>query len=131
MRSLDTNVLARWVLGDDPVQARAAESLLEEPVWISHTVLIELGWVLHKARRLPRTIVADMMQQVVDLDTVLIEHRDALIWAIGRYRQGADWGDVMHIAASLADSDVFATFDRKLARRAGPDAPLPVETLRT
>ncbi|MBV1689048.1 type II toxin-antitoxin system VapC family toxin [Novosphingobium sp. G106] len=131
MRSLDTNVLARWVLGDDPAQARVAETLLAEPVWISHTVLIELGWVLHKARGLPRLIVADMVQQVIDLDTVLVERHDALIWAIGRYRQGADWGDVMHIVAGVGYSDAFATFDRKLARRTGGDAPLPVETLRS
>lgn len=130
MRSLDTNVLARWVLGDDPAQARVAEALLEEPVWISHTVLIELGRVLEKARGLSRPIVADMIQQIVDLDTVLIDHHDALIWAIDRYRQGADWGDVMHIVASVGDSDAFATFDRKLARRAGSDTPLPVEMLR-
>lgn len=43
MRSLDTNVLARWVLGDDPAQAELAEGLLEQAVWVSHTVLIELG----------------------------------------------------------------------------------------
>ena len=130
MRSLDTNVLARWVLGDDPAQAKAAEVLLEQAVWISHTVLIELGWVLHKALRIPRDVVADMLQQVVGLDTVIVDHRDALIWAIDRYRQGADWGDMMHLAASLADGDSFATFDRKLARHAGTDTPLPVETLR-
>ena len=129
MRSLDTNVLARWVLGDDPAQARAAEALLEETVWISHTVLIELGWVLQKARRLPRAMVADMMQQIVDLETVLVKRREALVWAIGRYREGADWGDVMHIAASLTESQVFTTFDRQLARRAGADTPLAIETL--
>jgi predicted nucleic-acid-binding protein len=92
--------------------------------------LIELGCVLHKARQLPREVVADMIRQIVDLDTVLVEHRGALVWAIGRYRQGADWGDVMHIVASLADSDAFATFDRKLAGHVGADTPLRVETLR-
>lgn len=130
MRSLDTNVLVRWILGDDLAQAAAAETLLEQTVWISHTVLIELGWVLQKARRLPRDMVADMMQQVVGLDTVMVKHRDALAWAIGRYRSGADWGDVMHLVASLADSESFATFNSKLARQAGVDTPIPVETLR-
>lgn len=64
------------------------------------------------------------------LDTVIVDHRNAVVWAIGRYRLGADWGDMMHLAAGLADSDSFATFDRRLARRAGRDTPLPIETLR-
>lgn len=130
MRSLDTNVLARWLLGDDPAQAEVAERIITEPVRVSHTVLLELGWVLHRALGLPRETVADMMDQVLNLDTVTIEHAEQLPWAIARYRQGADWGDVMHLVVTPEDGNTFTTFDRKLARRAGADAPLAIETLR-
>lgn len=129
MRSIDTNVLARWVLGDDPAQLPVAEALLAEPVRVSHTVLLELGWVLHKALSLPRETVADMLQQIVGVDTVQLKNRGALAWAIGRFRRGADWGDVMHLVTSSEDADAFATFDRKLAVKAGSESPIVVETL--
>ncbi len=49
-------------------------------------------------------------------------------WAIGRSAKGADIADMIHIAASRHQA-AFATFDRGVARAAGPDSPVPVETL--
>ena len=130
MRSVDTNVLARWLLGDDSAQTQAALAVVAEPLWISPTVLLELGWVLSKAIGLPRDVVAGMLRQVINLETATLPHREAFAWAIDRYEQGGDWADMAHFAASGAEASVFVTFDRLLERKAGPDRPLPVETLR-
>ena len=48
---------------------------------------------------------------------------DALI------EQGADWADMMHIVAATGAAPVFATFDKAIARKAGGESPVPVETL--
>lgn len=42
---------------------------------------------------------------------------------------GADFADMMHVGAAEGASS-FVTFDRKLERRAGPDSPVAIETLR-
>lgn len=129
MRSIDTNVLARWVLGDDPAQAPVAAAVLAEPVFVPLTVLLELGWVLHKALGFSRDVATDLLEQVLALDTAMIEHAALARWATTRFREGADWGDMLHLAASANDATEFVTFDRRLAHRAGADAPLPVAVL--
>ncbi|RZT03957.1 hypothetical protein SAMN05216319_4265 [Duganella sp. CF402] len=47
MISLDTNILARYLLNDTPSQAIIAQQLLErEPFTVPITVFLELAWVL-------------------------------------------------------------------------------------
>ena len=52
MRALDTNVLVRYLVNDDPAQAAVADRVLDdcrrkrEPVFLSILVLCETVWVL-------------------------------------------------------------------------------------
>jgi predicted nucleic-acid-binding protein len=129
VKAVDTNVLARLILHDDPHQARLAEDMLREPVWISHTVWVELGWVLGKQLRLDRAVVAGSLLAILMLESVHVADRDGLLWAIERYEAGADWADVVHLVASRGVADRFVTFDRGIASSAGANSPLPLETL--
>lgn len=126
MIAVDTNVLARWVLGDDPVQTPRAAALVAESVFISLSVLLELGWVLHKSLGFERTVAAQLLEQVLALDTATIEQVELAQWATERFSAGADWGDMIHVVAGARECTEFATFDRRLARHAGPDSPLPI-----
>ncbi|WAC22406.1 type II toxin-antitoxin system VapC family toxin [Blastomonas sp. SL216] len=130
VRAVDTNILARWLLGDDPLQSAQAVQLLSEPAYVSLTVLTELGWVLEKALRLPRSVVGRMLEKVVSLEQLQVDKQPSVLWAIDRYHQGADWADMMHIVAASGAAPVFATFDRRIARDAGNASPVSVETLR-
>lgn len=130
MRAVDTNILARWLLGDDSIQSALAVQVLGEPTYVSLTVLTELGWVLEKALGIPRPIVGRMMEKIVALEHVQVDKRSSVLWAIDRYDQGADWADMMHVVAASGAAPVFATFDKRLARDAGDNSPVSVETLR-
>jgi predicted nucleic-acid-binding protein len=46
VRSVDTNVLARYLLGDDPVQNPIAERTIADGAYVSLTVLLETHWLL-------------------------------------------------------------------------------------
>ena len=48
MGAVDTNVLVRLLVADDPAQAKRAMAFLEarRPIWISTVVLVETVWVL-------------------------------------------------------------------------------------
>ncbi len=52
MAGLDTNVLVRWLVADDPLQTAQARALLQsgrrgsKPFFVPSTVLLELEWVL-------------------------------------------------------------------------------------
>lgn len=129
MNAIDTNVLARFILHDDDAQAERAADVLLAPVWVSLTVWLELGWVLGKQLKLQRDIISDALETLLALDTVHTVERSGLLWAVDRFRAGADWADMIHLVAARGSADKFSTFDGQLARRAGAATPVPVETL--
>ena len=56
MTALDTNVIVRYLVAEDPGQAEAARSLLEQltpdnPGFICREVVIEAAWVLERSYR--------------------------------------------------------------------------------
>ena len=79
MRAVDTNILARWLLGDDPAQSLLAAQVLGEPTHVSLTVMTELGWVLEKALGIPRPTVGRMLEKVIELDHVQVEKRPSVL----------------------------------------------------
>ena len=128
MRSVDTNVLARWVMRDDPDQTEIADAVIDQPIEITLTVMLEIGWVLTSIGGMSRDQFADTIVRVLDLETATIQRRMALRWAADRYRAGADWADVLHIVSTEAGQS-FATFDKALSKEAGASTPVPVEVL--
>lgn len=129
MRSaVDTNVILRLLVGDDPHQADAARDCVAGGIFVSHGVLMETEWVLRSVYRLRRSRIADSLGDFIELESVDVDDRDDLRWAVDRYRLGADWADMLHLIASRAEP-AFATFDRTLAEDAGNDAPIAIRLL--
>ena len=129
MRALDTNILARLMLNDDEAQAAAAADLVRERFVISHTVLLELAWLLSFRVGLDRQRIAMALRDITSLPTIVIDDVNLVSWAIDRFEAGADFADMLHIATAKP-AHVFVSFDRQLARRAGANAPVRVELLR-
>ena len=131
MIALDTSILARYILNDNPSEASAAGQLISgNDCSISWSVLVELCWVLESNARLPRSAVASSLASLADSDFIAVPHDALLTWAIDRYASGADFPDMVHLASAMSGATEFACFDRKLARQAGTDPPIPVRTLR-
>jgi predicted nucleic-acid-binding protein len=129
MNAVDTNVIVRLLIGDDPAQTVAAERCVARGAFVSHGVLMEAEWVLRSVYQLSAQRIADDLAKLLDLDCIDVEDRTLLRWAADRYRGGADWADLLHLIASRAHGG-FATFDRALPRQAGRDTPTPIEVLR-
>lgn len=129
MRAVDTNVLARLILQDDHQQARTAEDVVRQPFWITRTVWLELGWLLYKRLKLERSIVCDALHAIVSIETAQTSDPGGIRWAISRFREGADWADMVHLVAAGSKADRFTTFDAGIAPRTGDASPLPIETL--
>ncbi|MEH3047426.1 type II toxin-antitoxin system VapC family toxin [Sphingomonas adhaesiva] len=128
MRAVDTNVLARIILQDDARQTAIAADILRQPVWVSLPVWTELGWLLFTRLGLDRNIAAEALSTILMMATVQVADPAGLAWAIERFRQGADWADMIHLIAARGAADTFATFDTGVAK-AATDTPLPIETL--
>jgi predicted nucleic-acid-binding protein len=130
--ALDTSVLARFILRDSPAEVELANRFIaENQCSVSWSVLVELCWVLESSAGLPRDEAASGLAAIARIANITVPSAELLEWAIERYAKGADFADMVHLATSSVGSSGFATFDRKLARQAGPQAPIQVQTLRT
>lgn len=122
MKSLDTNVLARFFIDDaDDAQAGkqrpAAIVALSGRAYVSVTVLLELEWMMRGFYTLPRRDIARVVRTLAGMEHITIEDRDAVLAALDAFDAGLDFADALHVTRSSRAS-AFATFDRRLARRA-------------
>jgi predicted nucleic-acid-binding protein len=129
LRSLDTNILLRIIMHDEPRQFEEAVSALASPVFIPATVLLETAWVLSHSYGIDRQSLAKALLGILDAPTVTVDEEPAMRWALARYSTvKSDIADLFHIAQSKR-TEKFATFDRKLSGQAGSASPVPIETL--
>ena len=119
MIALDTNILARYLLDDEPAQARTARRLLAEAkseYWIPVTVVLELAWVLRKADA-PRRLVMERLRDLLSLRNVRAQNADLVFQALRWAAQGMDLADALHLVLS-GKAERFATFDEALVKQA-------------
>jgi len=128
LKAIDTNVLARFVMQDDPAQSDAATKMLAQSCFVSDTVLLEPAWLLSSRFGMLRQKLAATLLDLVLLPSLSVSDEKLVLWAIDRFAKGADFADMMHIVSSRY-ANSFVSFETKLATLAGPDAPIAIETL--
>lgn len=115
---LDTNVVIRFLVNDDKAQAMRAQALIAgNPVQLSLTVLLECEWVLRAAYEFSAVEICGFFRALLGLDTVSIDNPEWVDEALRLYERGLDFADALHLAQMPA-SERFASFDRKLIKRA-------------
>lgn len=118
MIAIDTNVLVRLLVGDEPAQARRARRLVEKSeVFVCTSVLLETEWVLRSAYRFDADAISAAFRGFLGLPNVVPESPAALAQALDGYDAGLDFADALHLASAHAAS-AFCTFDRHLLRAA-------------
>ena len=126
MISVDTNVIVRLLTGDDQPQFRKAKSLFEkESIFITTTVILETQWVLRYAYHFKPLQIADAFQSLFGLVNVRLEEPHIVADAIKWHKKDLDFADALHISKSQ-NSRSFATFDKKLIKKAGKLANIPI-----
>lgn len=123
MIALDTNVLVRFLVKDDPDQARRAEICMarlseDEPGFVAREVLLELVWVLSKAYQYSRSEIAAALEGLLAAVELEVEDADALGAVLRLYGEdGYDFADVMIRQIGLTRGALhMVTFDARLAR---------------
>jgi len=126
LKALDTNVLLRYLLRDDPAQARSAKSFIdrecspEDPGFINRIVLCETVWVLERGYAYSREVVFRVLDNLLLVQQLAIEDRDEALIALREYREGADFSDSLIAAINRRmGCEYTVTFDQKAARRNG------------
>jgi len=116
--SVDTNILVRGPLGDDPDQHLLAKKLMEtaskrQGLVVSAFAVLEMAWVL-RARKIPRKDVARVIRALMDSEGVNVTHAELLHQALARFEEGkANLGECLICADGYAfGARNFATFDQ-------------------
>ncbi len=123
MIALDTNVLVRYVVRDDPRQGAAATKLVESactseaPGFVSLIVLAEFVWVLGQGYRYRRPQIAAVLRRMLAAEDLRVERYELAWQALNLYEEGpADFSDYL-IGLCGRDEKAAATctFDRRAA----------------
>lgn len=101
--------------------------MLDQDFVLTATVMVEAEWVLKSRYRMDRSQRAAVLTMIVDLPHA-VDIPENTHWALARMMEGADFADMMHVAAAKGVSS-FATFDKSVAGDVGTDSPVPIETL--
>lgn len=118
MRAIDTNVIVRFLTGDDPAQARKAKTLIAAGnVYVATTVLLETEWVLRSGYGFGARQVIQALRGFAGLPGVVLEDAPLAAKAFGWAEQGLDFADALHLDRAAGCTD-FVSFDRKLAKAA-------------
>jgi len=126
MMGLDTNVLVRYIMQDDPKQSPKATLLIESldsdnPGYISMVSVVELYWVLTSSYELTGSQVAQALEVILRSKQLLVERADQVMRALRVFGVGkADFADcLIERAASGAGCAQTMTFDVGASKHAG------------
>jgi len=124
VRTLDTNVVVRLLIGDDPHQTPIAEraflaAIASGGVYLPDVVLAEVAWVL-RGYDLDRQTRYDLLERLVRSRGVVVDDIDAVIDALEHFRQGGDLADQLILArAARAGALPVLSFDQRFSRWEG------------
>jgi predicted nucleic-acid-binding protein len=124
VRTLDTNVVVRLLIGDDPQQTPIAEqaflsAIATGGVYLPDVVLAEVAWVL-RGYDLERATRYQLLERLVRTRGVVVDDIDAVIDALEQFSLGGDLADQLILArASSAAALPVLSFDRRFAASAG------------
>ncbi len=127
--AVDTNVLVRCVVRDDPAQAAAAEKLLKDATVIAVAIptLCEFVWVLRKVYGLETADIALAVRTLLTTGNLAL-NRPAAEAGLAMLEAGGDFADgaIAHEGQWLG-GETFVSFDKQavsLLQRLGHQARL-------
>jgi predicted nucleic-acid-binding protein len=128
--ALDTNVLLRLILVDDPAQYKRARALLDahQPIgsarprlFVPPLVVCEIVWVLEGRYQFPQAEVIRVLKGLLEARDLEIGDRDAFSAVLRRYERGKGDFEDYYIGESAfrAGCESVATFDEDLHKDEG------------
>ena len=128
--TVDTNVILRLLLGDDPQQEQIAARELDraDNVILPIVALCETAWVLTSRYGLSRAEVADKLRELTAVSHA-VSDRDEVEAGLAMLDLGGDFADgVIARQGRSRRAEAFVSFDRKAVKRLvalGENARLP------
>lgn len=126
MIGLDTNVLVRYIMQDDPKQSPKATKIVESldsvgSGYVTLVSIVELVWVLSVSYELTRSQVSQALDGIIRTKQFKIECADQVIRALRVFKGGkSDFADcLIERSADSAGCEKTVTFDVNASKHAG------------
>ena len=119
MRAVDTNVLVRLIVRDNPKQVEAAEAFIAKGAWVSHVVLVETTWVLESVYELHPELIAVSVEMLLNHEHLTLQDAGAVEAAIERFRAHpkVSFSDALVVEIARKTGHVpVGTFDKALSK---------------
>lgn len=123
MRAIDTNVVVRFLTGDDPAQAARARRLIEAgEIFVATSVLLESEWVLRSGYGFATERIVPALREFAGLPGVTLE--DPLLAARPRAGLGEAGARFRRCAASRPGRGLHRLHELRPATRQGGGPPV-------
>lgn len=126
MIGLDTNVIIRYIVKDDPIQSALAVGFIrslseDDRAFVSLVVVAELIWVLESSYGFHRSELVDVIESLLSSKELILENAELVSQAVDLFRRGkADFSDYVIERSGRAQGCLHTvTFDPKAASWAG------------
>jgi predicted nucleic-acid-binding protein len=122
MHAIDTNVLVRLLVRDDPRQLDAAEKFIVKGAWVSHMVLVETLWVLDAVYERSAAQIVAAVERLLAHAELTLQDADVVAAALGQFRSKPTLGfsDCLVLEVARKSGHLpLGTFDRQLGKVAG------------
>jgi predicted nucleic-acid-binding protein len=124
MIGLDTNVILRYLLQDDPKQTRQANLIVDRqlsertPGFISLVTILEIVWVLRSLLKQNPSQIASHLENLLAADSLEVQNEQQVFDAVFVLKRGTgDFEDALIAALNAWEGCSHTlTFDRKAAR---------------
>jgi len=125
MIGLDTNVLLRYLVQDDPLQSPRATEIItrrlseQEPGFVSLVTILEVVWVLKSLYKRSRQEIANDVEMILAADTLEVQNEQEVYHAVVALRNGTGIFEDALIGAlgTWRGCSATLTFDEKAAQR--------------
>jgi len=124
--AVDTDLVVRYLTGDDPQQFDRAMAVIEQAeIFVCLTVLLETEWVLRSVYRYRSTQVIHALRSFAGLPGVRVEDAARATLALEWAERGVDFADALQLAAARG-CEAFITFDQRFAAAVAPFSDIAV-----
>ncbi len=129
MIGLDTNVVLRLLLSDDPAQKMRATKFIHQAkrldtrVIVTLAVVLEMEWVLRSSAKMNKAEVLTIFNLLLESYDIEIDNEKVLEQALHIYENAAsDFAECLSLAQyQRMGCSTMMTFDAKAARMTGVD----------
>ena len=131
MIGLDTNILVRYLVQDDPVQSPIATNLIErrltedDPGFVTMVAAVETAWVLERTYGFSDADIAAAIERMLQIDALVVENeQDVFVATVALAEGRGSFADALiaELGAGAGCSHTL-TFDRKALRLPGFELP--------